>query len=43
MAADVLWVLSSPELYLLVTQYGSSSTKKYAAWLAEALERLLLP
>jgi AcrR family transcriptional regulator len=42
-AAEILWGLSSPEMYLLMTQYAGWSTKKYAAWLTETLERLLLP
>ena len=42
-APEILLGLSGLEMYLLVTQYAGWSTKKYAAWLTEALERLLLP
>ncbi len=42
-AADILWGLCSPELYQLMTQYGRWSKSEYADWLAETLERVLLP
>jgi AcrR family transcriptional regulator len=42
-AAEILWGLSSPELFLLMTEYGGWSAKKFGHWLGETLQRLLLP
>ena len=42
-AAEVLWGLSSPEFFQLMTQVRGWSREKYADWLAETLQRLLLP
>ncbi len=41
--AEILWGLSSPELFQLMTQYRGWSAQKYADWLADTLQRLLLP
>ncbi len=41
-AAEILWGLSSPELFQLMTQYGGWSARKYGEWLGETLQRLLL-
>jgi AcrR family transcriptional regulator len=42
-AAEEIWRLASPELYLLVTGIGGSSMEDYAIWLEQALVALLLP
>jgi AcrR family transcriptional regulator len=42
-ATDAVWALASPELYALLTGAGGYDGARFAAWLAEALERLLLP
>ena len=42
-AGEILWGLSSPELFLLLTQRGGWSTKQFGQWLGETLQRLLLP
>ena len=42
-AGEIIWGLSSPELYQLMTGYGGWSQERYAAWLADTLERSLLP
>ncbi|MFN2198423.1 MAG: TetR/AcrR family transcriptional regulator [Anaerolineales bacterium] len=42
-AAEVVWGLTSPELYRLFTVDRDWSQERYAQWLAAALIRLLLP
>ncbi len=41
-AADVLWALTGPELYLLQTTISAWSAARYERWLAATVERLLL-
>ncbi len=42
-ALDTVWTLTSPEVFLLLTQDRGWSKEKYAEWLAELLIRALLP
>src|SRR5690349_23798096 len=42
-AIDTVWALASPDLQQLLMRRRGWSRKAYAAWLAESLERLLLP
>ena len=42
-AAELLWSLTSPELYLLFTRDLHWTDEQYAQWLTDALIRLLLP
>jgi AcrR family transcriptional regulator len=42
-AGEILWGLSSADLFLLMTQYGGWSVQEFGDWLAETLQRLLLP
>lgn len=42
-AAEIVWGLSSAELYLLMTEYAGWTREQYAAWLADTLERTILP
>jgi len=42
-AGETVWALTSPELFNLFKERLGWSREKYAAWLADALERLLLP
>ena len=42
-ALDTVWTLTSPEVFLLLTQDRDWSKEKYAKWLAELLIRALLP
>ncbi len=41
-AAELVWALSSPELFQLLTDYRGWTKEQYAAWLADTLRRLLL-
>jgi AcrR family transcriptional regulator len=41
-AAEILWVTSSPEVYLLLTRDRHWSQQRYVNWLADSLDRLLL-
>ena len=41
-AADVIWAMNSPELYLLLIEQRGWSGEKFQAWLGEAWIRLLL-
>jgi AcrR family transcriptional regulator len=41
-AADVLWALTSPDLYLLHVRGSGWSPSRYATWLTRTLEDLLL-
>lgn len=41
-AADVLWALTSPDLYLLHVRGSGWSPARYATWLTRTLEGLLL-
>jgi AcrR family transcriptional regulator len=42
-AGEVVWAMTSPELFQLLTVDRGWATEKYAQWLANALTRLLLP
>jgi AcrR family transcriptional regulator len=42
-AGEIIWALTSPEIFLLFTRDRGWSPEKYAAWLEESLKRLLLP
>jgi AcrR family transcriptional regulator len=42
-ATDAVWALASPELYALLTGVGGLDDAQFAAWLADALARVLLP
>jgi AcrR family transcriptional regulator len=42
-ATEIVWTLSSPEVFRLLTQDRGWSREQYTAWLGEALTRLLLP
>ncbi len=41
-ATDIVWTLTSPEVFLLLTHDRSWSKEKYAHWLADTLTRALL-
>jgi AcrR family transcriptional regulator len=41
-AADTVWALASPELYTFLTHSAGWSRKRYAAWLADTLEHVLV-
>jgi AcrR family transcriptional regulator len=42
-AADIVWTLTSAEVFLLLTEDRGWSSDQYIQWLAESLIRLLLP
>jgi AcrR family transcriptional regulator len=42
-AGELVWTMTSPEVFLLLTRDRGWSTEKYAVWLEESLKRLLLP
>jgi AcrR family transcriptional regulator len=42
-AAEVIWSMTSPELYLLLTRDLHWTDEQYSQWLTDALVRLLLP
>jgi AcrR family transcriptional regulator len=42
-ARDTVWTLTSPEVFLLLTQERNWSKEKYAQWLENMLTRALLP
>jgi AcrR family transcriptional regulator len=42
-AAQLLWTVTSPAVYLLNTGYLGWTRQEHGKWLAETLERLLLP
>jgi AcrR family transcriptional regulator len=42
-AADIVWTLTSAEIFLLLTVDRGWSKDRYIAWLADTLIRLLLP
>ncbi len=41
-AADIIWSMSSPELYLLLVEQRGWSPQAFESWLADAWRRLLL-
>ncbi len=43
MAADVIWMMTSSEFYLLYTQGRGWTPETFESWLADAWKRLLLP
>jgi AcrR family transcriptional regulator len=42
-AGELVWTMTSPEVFLLLTRDRGWSAEKYADWLEETLKRLLLP
>jgi TetR/AcrR family transcriptional regulator of autoinduction and epiphytic fitness len=42
-AAELVWTITSPEVFLLLTRDRSYSKEQYATWLQATLVRLLLP
>lgn len=42
-AAEIIWSMTSPELYMLLTVDLGWTKEKYVQWLADTLIRLLLP
>jgi AcrR family transcriptional regulator len=42
-AAELIWVMTSPELYLLFSRDRGWTDEQYTHWLTETLVRLLLP
>ncbi len=42
-AGEIVWALTSPELYLLLVTESGWSKEKYSQWLAGILFRVLLP
>ena len=42
-AAELVWTLTSPEVYQLLTRDRSYTQEQYADWLQSSLTRLLLP
>jgi hypothetical protein len=43
MAADVIWVMNSPEFYVLCVRDRGWSPETFERWLADGWKRLLLP
>ena len=41
-AADTVWVMNSPEVYVLLTVDRGWSPLRYERWLADSWQRLLL-
>jgi AcrR family transcriptional regulator len=41
-AAETLWALTSPQLFTLMTTVRGWNGEKYAAWLEDAIQRLLI-
>jgi AcrR family transcriptional regulator len=41
-AAEAIWALASPEMYLMLSELRGWSRERYAAWLAESLTALLV-
>jgi TetR/AcrR family transcriptional regulator, regulator of autoinduction and epiphytic fitness len=42
-AVDILWAIAGPDLHRLLRDQRSWSVDEYRAWLADSIERLLLP
>ena len=42
-AGELVWTITSPEVFLLLTRDRNYYTEQYAAWLQATLTRLLLP
>jgi hypothetical protein len=43
MAGEMVWTITSPEVFLLLTRDRNYSKERYATWLEATLTRLLLP
>jgi hypothetical protein len=43
MATDVIWIMNSPEFYLLCVRDREWSPELFELWLADTWKRLLLP
>jgi AcrR family transcriptional regulator len=43
LAAEIIWSMTSPELYLLFTRDLGWTSEQYTRWLTDTLTRLLLP
>lgn len=43
MAGEMVWTLTSPEVFLLLTRDRNYSNERYATWLEVTLTRLILP
>ncbi len=41
--AELIWAMTSPELYLLFNRDRDWTDQEYAQWLTDTLIRLLLP
>jgi len=42
-AGEIVWAMTSPELFQLLTVNRRWTKEKYTEWLADTLTRLLLP
>jgi hypothetical protein len=42
-AADILWVIFSPDVFMQFTRDKGWSLERYEAWILDTLERTLLP
>ncbi|HEY5983031.1 MAG TPA: helix-turn-helix domain-containing protein [Anaerolineales bacterium] len=42
-AAQTIWIVTSPDVYMLTTAYLGWAKEEYRRWLIETLKRLLLP
>ena len=42
-AAELVWTITSPEVFLLLTRDRNYTKERYSAWLETTLTRLLLP
>ena len=42
-AAELIWGITSPELFQLFSEYRGWTREQYGRWLTEVLRRLLLP
>ena len=43
MAGEMVWTITSPEVFLLLTRDRNYSKERYATWLESTLTRLLIP
>jgi len=43
LAAEMVWTITSPEVFLLLTRDRNYSKGRYSTWLETTLTRLLLP
>jgi len=42
-AGEIVWAITSPEVFQLLTMQHTWSKEKYSQWLTDSLTRLLLP